>query len=199
MIVTINTTLFYVCLSRYLSWFKKKDPEYAAYINSTINATLLIFTEQIDIDTRMSLFSGYLISDTIYLLCKTNPFHTKNQQFLVHHLFSLALTMSTYPLIYPEITGNILLVERTIPIANALWFLKHYNLKPTQNVKQITKVLKVLFFTAFTYYRVIYLSFMSYHLTKMSIAMPVQLGMYSLCAMNMLWYKKLLKMMSAPP
>jgi len=198
MIVTVNTTLFYVCLSHYLSWFKNKDPEYAAYINSTINATLLIFTDQIDIGTRMSLFSGYLISDTIYLLCKKNPFHPKNQQFLVHHLFSLAGTTSTYPIIYPEITGNLLLVERTIPIANALWFLKHYNLKPTQNVKQITKALKVLFFTAFTYYRVIYLSFMSYTCYKMSIAMPVQLGVYSICAINMMWYKKLLKMAAAP-
>jgi hypothetical protein len=198
MIVTVNTTLFYVCLSRYLSWFKNKDPEYAAYINSTINATLLICTEQIDIGTRMSLFGGYLISDTIYLLCKKTPFHPKNQQFFIHHLFSLALTTSTYPLIYPEITGNLLLVERTIPIANALWFLKHYNLKPTQNVKQITKSLKVLFFTAFTYYRVIYLSFMSYTCYQMSIAMPVQLCVYSICAINMMWYKKLLKMICPP-
>ena len=82
------------------------------------------------------------------------------------------------------------------PIAKKM--IEHYNLKPTQNVKQLTKALKVLFFTAFTYYRVIYLSFMSYHLTKMSIAMPVQLGVYSICAINMMWYKKLLKMAAAP-
>ena len=201
MIVTVNTTLFYMCLSRYLSWFKQKDPKYSAYINSTINACALIFTEQIDMATRMSVFSGYLINDTISLLCKKNPFHSKNQQFLIHHLFSLALTMSPYPIIYPEITSNLLVVERTIPIANALWFLKHYNPLPTQTVNQITKGLKVLFFTAFTYYRVIHLSLASYGLTmaKPTVAMPVKLCVYSLCTINMIWYTKILKMICPPP
>ena len=194
MIVTVNSTLFYGCLSRYLSWFKNVTPEYAAYINSTINAGALIFTESIDITTRMNLFSGYLISDTIYLLCKKNPFHPKNQQFLIHHLFSLALTVSPYPRMYPDITSKLLIVERTIPIANALWFLKHYNPNPTQNIKQITNVLKVLILTVFTYYRVIHLSLMSYNCYQNSTAIPAQVGVYSIWAINMMWYKKLLKM-----
>ena len=77
MIVTVNTALFYECLSRYLSWFKNTTPEYAAYINSTINAGSLIFTESLDIATRMSLFSGYLINDTLYLLCNYVAKHTE--------------------------------------------------------------------------------------------------------------------------
>ena len=193
MILTINSTLFYGCLSRYLSWFKNTTPEYAAYINSTINAGALIFTESLDITTRMSLFSGYLISDTLYLLCKT-PGQSKNHQFLIHHLFSLALTISPYPQMYPEITSNLLVVERTIPIANAIWFFKNNNPTPTKNVKHITNVLKVLFFTAFTYYRVIHLSLMAYNCYQTSTAIPSQIGVYSIWAINMMWYKKLLKM-----
>ena len=52
----------------------------------------------------------------------------KNQQFLIHHLLSLALTISPYPQMYPDITSKLLVVERTIPIANAIWFLKYYKL-----------------------------------------------------------------------
>ena len=192
MILTINTALFYECISRYLSWFKNTTPEYAAYVNSTINAGSLIFTESLDIATRMSLFSGYLINDTLYLLCKT-PAQPKNQQFLIHHLFSLALTISPYPQMYPDITSKLLVVERTIPIANALWFLKYYNHNPTKNVKIVTNILKATFFVAFTYYRVIHLSLMSYDCYKNALPIQAQLGVYTIWAINMAWYKNLLK------
>ena len=193
MILTVNTALFYECLSRYLSWFKNTTPEYAAYVNSTINAGSLIFTESLDIATRMSLFSGYLINDTLYLLCKT-PTQPKNHQFLIHHLFSLALTISHYPQMYPDITSKLLVVERTIPIANAIWFLKYYNQTPTKNVQTLMNILKAIFFAAFTYYRVIHLSLMSYDCYKKGLPIQAQLGVYTIWAVNMGWYRKLLKM-----
>ena len=193
MILTVNTALFYECLSQYLCWFKNITPEYAAYINSTINAVSIIFTESLDIATRMSLFSGYLINDTLYLLCKTSV-HPKNYQFLIHHLFSLALTISPYPQMYQNITTNLLVVERTIPIANAIWFLKYYYQKPTKNMQILLNILKATFFIAFTYYRVIHLSLMSYDCYKNSVPMPAQLCVYTIWAVNMAWYRKLVKM-----
>jgi hypothetical protein len=196
MILTVNTALFYECLSRYLSWFKNTTPEYAAYVNSTINAGSLIFTESLDIATRMSLFSGYLINDTLYLLCKT-PAQPKNRQFLIHHIFSLALTMSPYPQMYPDITTKLLVVERTIPIANAIWFLKYYNQKPTKKMQMLRKILKGVFFVAFTYYRVIHLSLMSYDCYKNSLPMQAQLGVYTIWAVNMVWYRKLVNMIES--
>jgi len=146
----------------------------------------------------MNLFSGYLINDVIYILSQKNAFHPKNLQFLIHHLFSLALTISPYPLMYPDITTKLLSVERTIPIANALWFLNYYNKPPhvfTRQYYRITeKLLKIAFFIAFTYYRVIYLSLMSLECYQKSIKLPVQLVLYSIWAINISWYKKLLQL-----
>ena len=162
MILTINTALFYECLSRYLSWFNNISPEYAAYINSTINAGSIIFTESFDINTRLSLFTGYLINDTVYLLCKTSSL-SKHKPFLIHHILSIALTISSYPQRYPEITRQLLIIERTIPLANAIWFLKHHYPKPSKTISLVINILKGLFFLAYSYYRVIHLPIMSYN------------------------------------
>ena len=194
MILTVNTTLFYECVSRYLSWFKNTTPEYASYVNSTISACGLVFTESLDITTRMSLFGGYLINDTLYLLCKT-PLQPKNISLLIHHITCLLVfTITPYPQRFPDITSKLLIMERTIPIANAIWFLKQYNQKPTKNVQQLINILKAMFFVAFTYYRVIHLSLMSYDCYKNALPIQAQLSVYTLWAVNMAWYRKLVKM-----
>ena len=198
MLTTVNTALFYTCLSKYLVWFRQTTPEYASYVSSTLNALCLIITENAILDTRMSLFSGYLISDTAYLLSTNNVFAKSNISFIIHHALTLLLTTSKYPTLYSNITNKVLLVERTIPLLNAAWFLKNYkntcnNIEYKNTISSCKNILQATHFIAYTYYRVWNLSSVVWEGYKSKIYFPVEALLFFVWGINIAWYKILLK------
>ena len=198
MLTTVNTALFYTCLSKYLVWFRHSTPEYASYVSSTINALCLIITESTILDTRMSLFSGYLISDTAYLLSRSDVFSKSNLSFIIHHVLTLLLTTSKYHTLYPNITNQVLLVERTIPLLNAAWFLKNYknlcnDIEYEKKISVCKNIVQVTHFIAYTYYRVWNLSSVVWEGYKSKVYFPVETLLIFVWGINIAWYKILIK------
>lgn len=189
MIVILNSACFYLLLSSYFTWFRGATSEYMSYVNSSISAITIIVTEKtFGPVIACKLLSGFLLYDTGHILSNLDLYKKKRKlhiTFLCHHIFTFALCSSTYPIDYPTTASNLLMVERTIPIGNLLWFSKFYNFDPLYRV-----LIKIIFFVAYTYYRIYHLSYIiyqHYHNTKEMFS--VYFGILILL-INYTWYFK---------
>ena len=90
MMIEVNTFLFYTVLSSYISWFEHKETKYIGYINSTINATLIVLLEQYSLTLVGKLYMGYLVYDLVSILNNLSEYKNgTGKQFIFHHVLCI--------------------------------------------------------------------------------------------------------------
>lgn len=191
MIVILNSACFYLLLSSYFTWFRGATSEYMSYVNSSISAITVIVTEKtFGPVIACDFLSGFLLYDMGHILSNLD-LYKKNKMYityLCHHIFTLAICSSSFPMQYQISTSNILMIERTIPIGNLLWFSKFYNFETLYR-----SIIKGVYFIAYTYYRVYYLIYTVYYHYKITDEMySFYFGMLILL-INIGWYVQVVK------
>ena len=190
MIMIINTVCFYAFISNYYTWFKNIDTQYMAYCNSTISSILVLTSEKLGgVILACHFLGGFLIYDIGHILMNLE-LYKKNYayaNYIVHHIITLAICLSHLPNVYPSMASDLLKLEMTVPVGNLIWFSGRHNIE-----KIYVTGLKLLYFTLFTYYRILKLL----QLTINNITIDSYCGilfLLLLSTLNVSWYFKLVK------
>lgn len=192
--LTVCSFAFYMGLFNYMKNTTKKSRTYAAYVNSSVNALFIAFTDELNFEVRLAILNGYIISDCLYL-CTSKKIKTKIYlTFITHHLITLGLTTSSLVYSYPYFTKQLLIVERTVPISNVIWFINYYAKKNMFTINKLINItLHLIYVIFYTRYRVVNIMMLLYRSYFLSIPFIGYFLLISLYSVILLWYNKIIR------
>lgn len=191
MILLLNTCFFYSMYSSYYIWFRNRESRYMAYCCSTISSLLVLCSENmINSYIAIEFLSGFLLYDIAHILLNIETYSKNNAhlKWLAHHGITLVVSNSTLPAMYPAITSSLLSMEITIPVINAVWFIKYY-----KQPKLYENICKLLYLGLYSYYRVYKLLAMTVPHIFNPEKISVTCFLVTLSYINLLWYYEILK------
>jgi hypothetical protein len=191
MLLLLNTFFFYSLYSSYYTWFRNRDAKYMAYCNSTISSVLVLLSENmINSYIALEFLSGFLLYDITHILLNIEMYKKNNAhiKWLAHHSITLIVTNSALPNTYPVITSGLLNMEFTIPIINAVWFIKYY--KQPKIYENACKLFYLILYSYFRVYKLLNITMTHCYSTRDPAC---ALFLVSLSYINLLWYSDILK------
>lgn len=186
--ITLYSTAGYFSLYKILRYYNV-NIEICDKILSTINSSSSVILSPYIPLNAVKIFAGYFIYDTGFLFSNRRLFKRTFYPFILHHLLSISMS---YVLLTSESARDIILdlykLEATVPIGNAIWLCRHYNIDDYR-----TRGLKILFLLMFGYYRVYYFFMVNYKYFKENKHMLLLFFSSSLWTVNFKWFLKIIR------
>ena len=129
-----------------------------------------------------------MIYDFCHILNNINVYDKHYKEYLLHHISVILFGTENSVMNNIKAFQELVKVEITIPFMNTLWFCKKYNIN-----NAYTKILKVIFFLLYSYYRIYNVFFYLYKSHKGNASYMVQLLFFCVGFLNIKWYRSIVK------